>query len=291
MHRTEQRRSARDRLPPDALRCLSKALKRQWKRYRKKLKGCQEKFSEKTVHASRVEARRLLSTVELLASFLDAGRGEKVQRVLKDHLDTSDELRDVQVQLLAIGKMRRVFPAARLFDSYLLKSEDRAVRQTRKKIQRLKTSRLRKLVAACRQDVKLYRKEGSSRSASRLLLRAVEQAFVNTARLRAQVDPRRTRTIHRTRIAFKKFRYMVEALAKYLPRVNQPLLAEMRHYQGMMGDVQDAEVLLAAFDRFLQDKKVASPSAESLREELLRRRQWLIRVYLDGASQLREFWP
>jgi hypothetical protein len=46
----------------DPLELLTGALQAQWKRYRKKLKRCQQKFSEKAVHDSRVETRRLLAT-------------------------------------------------------------------------------------------------------------------------------------------------------------------------------------------------------------------------------------
>jgi len=57
----------------------------------------------------------------------------------------------------------------------------------------------------------------------------------------------------------------------------------------MMGDIQDTEVLLRALDKYLWKKKSDFP--RGFREELVRRRQWLIRVYLDAADQLLEFWP
>src|SRR5262249_37746269 len=57
-------------LPPDCVTQLSRALKKQWQRYRDDLERCQTRFSEKSVHQLRVAARRLLSTVELLERFL-----------------------------------------------------------------------------------------------------------------------------------------------------------------------------------------------------------------------------
>ena len=86
-----------------------------------------------------------------------------------------------------------------------------------------------------------------------MLLRSVDRAFSRTRQLRARIDPRDTRTIHRTRVAFKKFRYMVEALAEYLPGGDRPSAwPAMRHYQTMMGEIQDAEVLLRTLDKFLR---------------------------------------
>src|SRR5262250_3128577 len=112
--------SARDKdisvvLPPRTLRHLASALKKQWRRYRKALKCCQEKFSPAAVHNSRVDTRRLLSIVGLLSPFLVRGRAGKLQAVLKRRLDIFDDLRDTQVQLLAVGRMRRGFGAAGRF--------------------------------------------------------------------------------------------------------------------------------------------------------------------------------
>jgi hypothetical protein len=59
----------------------------------------------------------------------------------------------------------------------------------------------------------------------------------------------------------------------------------------MMGDIQDVEVLLGALEKFMRKKKVTDSAAKELREELRRRRAWLIRVYLGAAGRLRQFWP
>ena len=49
---------------------LAESLKMRWKRYRKRLKQCQRKFSEGAVHDSRIETRRLLSLIDMLRVFL-----------------------------------------------------------------------------------------------------------------------------------------------------------------------------------------------------------------------------
>ena len=89
-------------VPSVTLQRLGVSLKKQWKRYRKELKRCQRKFSEKAVHQSRVETRRLLSIVELLDPFTPDGRLDKIRACLKRHLDTFDDLRDTHVQLLVV---------------------------------------------------------------------------------------------------------------------------------------------------------------------------------------------
>lgn len=132
----------RGKFPADSLQHLGALLKTQWKRYRKRLRRCQENFSEEAVHESRVETRRLLSTVELLGAFVRKGRIRKAHRALKRHLDSFDDLRDTQVQLLYVRKMLWIGQAVRLFHAYLSKREDRYTSATRKRIKRIKTKRL-----------------------------------------------------------------------------------------------------------------------------------------------------
>jgi CHAD domain-containing protein len=277
-------------LPSRALRHVERSLEKQWKRYRKELKRCQKKFSQKSVHESRVAARRLLATIELLEGVLSAGRVKKVRQVLKRHLHTFNDLRDTQVQIVAVTSLQAIYPAARMFCEWLQKRDERFARQACNNIKRIRTKPLSNLIANSQDDFEKYLKKSGAKAAASLLSRSVNRAFERTARLRAQIRPALPRTIHRTRVAFKRFRYMVELLAEHLP-ADEKVIAEMQHYQTMMGDIQDADVLLQSFDKFVRKKNIRSASAFQLREELVRRRKWLIKVYLDAAGQLRDFWP
>jgi CHAD domain-containing protein len=289
-HQAVERKPRYAGLNRSTLGHLTASLKRQWKRYRKGLKRCQQRFSEGAVHESRVETRRLLSLIELLRPFLRQGQISRAQTALKEHLDTFDNLRDTQVQLLAIRKMRRLFPAAGPFYNYLTKREERFRRETRANIKRIRTKRLGKCIDSFREEMKSWRAGASTEGVNDMLLQSVDGAFARAVDLRKRISPGDTETIHRTRVAFKKLRYMIETLADYLPSADEKLLVAMHRYQTMMGDIQDAEVVLRTFDKFLLKKPIDLPAARRLRRELLLRRQWLIRVYLGAADQLFEFW-
>ena len=47
---------------------LARMLERRWRCYRKALRRCQRNFSEGSIHASRIEARRMAAQLELLPS-------------------------------------------------------------------------------------------------------------------------------------------------------------------------------------------------------------------------------
>jgi CHAD domain-containing protein len=284
-------RGDRDLISKRDLERLARSLKKQWKRYRKELKRCQNEFSEEAIHESRVEARRLIASAALLGGFTDAACLEKLEASLKEHLDAFDDLRDTQVQLASVGGRLRDNPGGRAFRAYLGKREERFVRRTRKRIGRFGVRKLEKAVDAFRHGVEKELAQISAGAAASALLRSVNRAFLRTRSLRGAIDPNDTKSIHRARVAFKKFRYMVESLAKYLPGVTEDYFDEMRHYQTMMGEIQDAEVLLKTFDRYVARKGVDAAIAKPLRAELARRRLRLIRVYLDAADQLLDFWP
>lgn len=272
-----------------ALENVGRSLEKQWRRYRKELKRCQRKFSEKAVHNSRVSARRLLATIELLESFLPAEVLKKMRRLIKEHLDIFDDLRDTQVQQVAVNGLLATFPMARLLCEWLKKREERFREEASDCVRRIKTKPLAKLIAVAEEEFNRQSKKERGKAAD-LLICAVDRAFRQTAQLKQRIEATRTDSIHRTRVAFKRFRYMVELLAVDLA-ADEKMLEEMQHYQTMMGDIQDAAVLLQAFDKFVRKKNIRLESAIELRAELVRRREWLVKVYMDAAGQLREFWP
>lgn len=294
MNHNMRRQSQSDIAPAqiaDVLEHLGDSLNTQWRRYRKRLKRCQERFSEDAVHDSRVETRRLLSTIELLGAFIPERDIRKARRALKHHLDAFDQLRDTQVQLTYVGRMAGTFPDAYAFYDWLRNRKARFTRTTRKAVKHIKTKRLGRCLAAFEKEIRLQRKRITRERAFAIVQHAINQAFARVAQLCRHVRADDTKTIHRTRIAFKRFRYMVEALALLLPAVTEDHRRAMRGYQCMMGDIQDMEVLLAALDKFVQKKEVNAASARRMKNELVRWRRVLIQVYLNAAGRLRRFWP
>ncbi len=291
MRTGKQRAGSQDDVRANVLQHLADSLKNQWRRYRKRLKRCQARFSEEAVHESRVETRRLLATVELLRAFIAEKDVKKARRALKCHLDTFDQLRDTQVQLNYVNRLTRAFPLARVFHKWLQKREARFTREARKAVRHIKTGRLRIRIATFEKEINHLRRRTPSDRAFTTALKAVDGAFARVAQACRRVKAEDTETIHRTRIAFKRFRYMIDALSPVLPEVTEQRRRAMRGYQSMMGDVQDAEVLLAALNKFIRTEKIDGRSARRLRTELQRRRAWLVRVYLNAAGKLRQLWP
>jgi CHAD domain-containing protein len=271
----------------DLARHLVRSLKARWKRYARALKRCRRRFSEDSVHDTRIEARRLLSVLELLAVFLPDRHLKSARRLLKRHLDLFSELRDTQLQLLHTEKLLPRFPDLRAFDQALRKRERRCIRQARAKIKRLKPAKLQRQLKVLRAELKAQH----SRDLRRLSLRAVDRAFAEVSGRRRRVTSEDTATIHRTRVAFKHFRYMLEGLQGAWPGLTDKRLRAMQGYQALMGEIQDNEVLLASVRQFTRAKHTEPGVARLWTVELQRQRRLLVARYLKRADQLNEFWP
>lgn len=271
---------------------LMASIKELWRGYRKKLKRCQRDFSEESVHLLRVQTRRLLSKVDLLSALLQGACLKKAERNLKKRLDEFDSLRDTQVQLLQVGEMLREYPELTALYQRLKGRERRFIKRLAKSIKRFKADKLAELMAALRKELAaLFSDPMENTRQFLLVLSAVDVSHAEVVRLRRQIDPVDTTTIHRVRVAFKRFRYMVESLRPVLSGVGRRQLQSMHDYQAMMGNIQDLEVLMAFLDKLAAKRKVEAETLRAFRETLTCRRALLVKAYVDAADQLFEFWP
>lgn len=271
---------------------LDRSLRKPWKSFRKRLERCQGEFSEKAVHELRVETRRLLAKLDLLQQLESGGQADAACGFLKKFLDAFDPLRDTQVQALFIHAKLRQFPELDKFHNWLDRRESRLAKRIGKGIQRANIGGLRKAMAAVRNQIRSkFVKPRVAEKQLAAVRKGVDRAFTRVTELAGQIDPRDTATIHRTRVAFKKFRYMVESLQPLLPGVTRRQLRKMHAYQTRMGDIQDVEVRLTILDEFAKEKRGQAAALRRFRNQQIRRRAALVRAYLNVAEEVFHFWP
>ena len=61
--------------------------------------------------------------------------------------------------------------------------------------------------------------------------------------------------IHSIRVDFKKYRYLVEVL-KYIENIDEKKLEEMKHYQDVLGEIHDYEVLIKGIKKYYKKRKL-----------------------------------
>ena len=272
----------------DVLEHLADSLEAKWRRFGKDLKRCRKKFSNSAVHDTRVTTRRLLSTLELIGPFVSKGRARKAAKSLKAYLDGFSDVRDAHVQLEHVKGFRQ-FAAARPFKKWLQKRDAKFSRQAHKAVTKFDTRKLGRRIAALEKELRDCRQPNISPHAMAIVLRSIERLYLLVAELRGHIRTDDTKTIHCTRIAFKHFRYAVEELGSILAAVTPARCEQMHDYQSRMGDIQDMEIFLQAFDAFAGRKKMDAAPAEKFRREIQRRLQRLIEKFLREADKLNDF--
>jgi CHAD domain-containing protein len=211
--------------------------------------------------------------------------------LLKKQLDWFDGLRDAHVQILLLDKLAMRFAAARRFQGEVRQREQECLREADQRLRRFKPARLRRALDRIRQEIKERRARGLEAHDLAIAHQALARAFADTLRRRRKVDRRNRATIHRTRIAFKHYRYVVEALVPLLRGVSQEQLQAMHDHQTLMGKVQDLEVLSSTFAKTVPPGERTTPSSRAFRKELRHRLRAAVNAYWARADDLLKFKP
>lgn len=264
---------------------LLDSLTTRWDKYKTQLKACHHEFSEEAVHDLRVVTRRLLSFLELLRAVIQDARIRKLRRILKGQLDDLDDLRDTQTLLAGISEVIRETPMLQPFQEYLKQKEKHLLRKARKAIKSLEAAGLSKRIKKLSQTIRAIKQDDLDAG----LLSAVDDAYAIVIQRYALVDPTLPATIHRLRIAFKKFRYKIEVIHSILQNSPADYLKRMQDYQAAMGDIQDMEVALRELEDF-GEVATASHDLETVRQYYKERHALAISRYIEDKGKVVTFW-
>lgn len=275
-----------EELTPPAGQLLLDAFEKRWKNYRAELKRCRAEFSNEAVHDVRVALRRLLSLIQLLNSISPRPRLRRLSRAFKNQLDGFDDLRDTQVVLAEISETIKELPQLRNVQDHLERVERGLLKRLRREIKNLDLKEVIRRIRKTREKLK----EQVNDDLVVPILQSVDDAFLVTRQWHDQIDPSRPATIHRVRIDFKTFRYMVEIIYPLLDGFPEENLKLMNDHQSMMGEIQDLEVIMQT----LEDASSFDTSTLSGLEPVSRyyevRHAEAISAYLKNKAMLNNFW-
>ncbi|HSJ89850.1 MAG TPA: CHAD domain-containing protein [Anaerolineales bacterium] len=252
--------------------------------YVKKAKRCRDDFSSDAVHDLRTSIRRLLAILEVVAFMTSGSKIEKLSDRLEDQLDGFSDLRDMHVMLDQLEKDVTTLPELEPFQNYLEKREKRRQRQDQKHVQNIKPGGIEKRLLKIRRDVEALAEVDVRRE----LPQAVDQAYLTVIQRYGEVDPVQLVTIHELRVAFKNFRYMVEAIHPCLPNFPETLLKRMQEYQTEMGNVHDIQVFLETLAEFAE--KSESYNVVPVRRIYERNLAEVVSDFLKHKHEVLTFW-
>jgi CHAD domain-containing protein len=271
---------------------LARALDERWDVFRKQQTRALRRPSEPAIHDLRVATRRLIALLSMIESVVPSGRLEKSRRQLRSHLKSFNELRDVHVQLIRVGRMVRQFPQLRPFAADLRLRERRLMREATREVRAIRLASLERVLAEELEIVLQLLGDRSMKRAGNAMLTGIGgRAYAVAVQRRQAVDPADARSFHRFRVAFKKFRYTVEILRPQLDWATKTLLKQMNAYQTAMGEIQDLQVLTASLRSFvLRRGQLMSMASMPVYQHLAELRRRAMGEFLAGADGLYRFW-
>jgi CHAD domain-containing protein len=267
----------------EAKTLLIEALDVRWRKFRAERKTCRKEFSEEAVHDLRVATRRLLALFDLLRSILHHKRIQKIRRMLKGQLDDLDELRDTQVLLADVSEFVQELPALQAFQTALKKKEKKLLRQTRKAIETRDVDGLKKHIENVRGMLVALAEE----SLQDAMLAAADERFAHALHTYAAMDTENVPSIHRLRVAFKKFRYTFEIVHPILKNFPESNFKRMHDYQSMLGDIQDLDVALQSVSDVLD---ASDPAVQPVSDHYASRLRTAVFNFVEDKGEMFTFW-
>ncbi len=276
----------------DPLAALSGALAERWDRFTREMARSRRRPTEGAIHDLRVAIRRLLAVMAAVDAILPGACFRRSSRQLRRHLRAFNALRDVHVQLLIVRGLKPRFPLLGRYGAYLRRQEILLVRAVRAEIRGMRQDSLVRSLSDAQSALwSLYGAPAASRAVGAMLKGSAAAAFGRVLARRAQMAPLDARSVHRLRVAFKKFRYTLELNRPFLPWADRAHARAMDEFQTAMGEIQDLEVLGAGLRRFARRVTRSTPlPLLPLFRYLASARTAKLNEFLHLAGRAETFW-
>jgi CHAD domain-containing protein len=269
----------------NAQELLLTALDQRYQKYIDERKRCKEEFSEEAVHDLRIASRRLLALIDLLRMVSPQYHLQKLREIFKNQLDSLDALRDTQVMLAEFSENLETLPELLPLVKSLKKLERRLLRKAEQEVREFKSGALTRQIDTLRSHLT---EAGADEGLAASLLAVVDDSRLIISQRRERVDAAQPYTIHRVRIAFKKFRYMLEIIFPIVPGFPESQFKAMHEYQAAMGEIQDVEVILQTLADFAARHPKYDPG--TVRQFYEQRHTESINAYIEDMQEFESFW-
>ncbi len=270
---------------PLATRLLRDGLLQRWGKFALRLERCQADLNEENVHDLRVSMRRLLAMLVMCRAVMPELKTKGLRREIKSHLDSLDALRDTHVMQLYLKKHLRKNESVVPLVTFLAVQETHLLRQLGYDIHKIFPGQMSEKVDILTRSLE---QSLTGTGVAGQILAVVDEAYANVLWRQVNIDPANLASVHAMRIAFKKFRYMLEVASPLVPPMPPSRPRVLHHYQGMMGDIQDVMIMLAFIDRFALENPQfdVSPVRIIVVQKLDERMEY----FFGRINRLKQFW-
>ncbi len=212
---------------------------------------CLHALSEPDVHALRLAARHLQPLLQVLHVELPKDRmlAKAIDQV-RAVLHHTSALREHQVYRLAVLGLQASAPLRNMLERAAVRKERSAAERLHKQLRKFDRERLVRLAA------RVWPRT-SPAADRRALQRAVMQRRSHMHQRIAALSAEDPNALHKARVAVKRYRYMVETFAPYLPDMKSAQRTALKRHQAQLGRWHDERIMA---DRLLSEADQLPPA-------------------------------
>ncbi|MBM2813539.1 MAG: domain containing protein [Ignavibacteria bacterium] len=250
-----------------------------WNFVKVNLVRCRAKFEENPVHNLRVSIRRLLAFLELARGVVNSKDLSRLSKSTKKILKLFNGLRDTQVQLLSIDDLRLTHPVLSEYYFELKTAEQLYISSIKEQLMLVDLLTLEGFIFFLKFAIK-NNPILNSIPLERLSEPILANYHIILERI-SQVKREEPDTIHKVRLAFKNFRYMLEIMQ---PVINLPKekLRLIKNFQTTMGNIQDCTVFLDGLtSHIFTSNSIPAIAYNTIIEEIISNRSRLIDEFIE----------
>jgi CHAD domain-containing protein len=252
------------------------------------LEGVPSAKDPESVHQTRVACRRLRAALTVFRELIGRKKSDRWRKIVRDLAVVFGPARDLDVEIAStVSQMIRVEDQRVLHGLafWLSHLEEQRFQMQRQLIRAVRVFRKQTLVTDINRWIKAHNRSSSSQAQSRIALTKAQQELLSkrlAQLLRASesvADPTDIEGHHALRIAAKKLRYSIEALAPALGVIHEVALEALRSIQSLLGEIHDYDVWTSRIDE----------AVDSLSENRFDGSSWLNPVrFTPGLVYLRD---
>lgn len=237
---------------------------------------------ETAVHDVRVASRRLNSILGLAAELIGRKPVQSIRQELSEMRRALGEIRDLHIQAEYLAQHSDTLPAMAGRLESLRAREARALKKALRQLSAVKKRKLaRRLEGIDALVAALVESAENWQDCLGMLSRATAERFAAVLAQRDQTNAEEPTSLHRLRVAFKKFRYRAEVVGQL---EEPPRAAEhgeaMKTLQRTLGELQDLEVITCGLESYwLANPPNRTAQLEALGHLLKHRRKGLDAFY------------
>jgi len=267
---------------------LKNALSQAWDYYVMQYNSLVVEFAEEPVHDFRVGIRRVTSLLMLIEELDHFHYSKLIKKQLKFQIKSFNKLRDTQVQIINIKNMLDKYPDLSYFVGFLEQKEKDLIIEAKETVSKIDLDEIYGFLILLK--IELTNKFLKNKFNVQTLFDSAHLSFLEVVKCKNMVEPENPSTIHKVRLNFKKFRYIMEILREHFG-YDKDYFITMKKFQTTMGEIQDNLVLLPIIQEFAEKQQVIPNSQFSTAiEEILSQRQLLIKRFISNSGILLTLW-